>query len=88
MKENKPKDKFFLTGQKLYELRWFCENVTGVKGDMYPIMDKVNSFNDRIARLEKTCDVIDKLIKEYQSQSADNKEQVERTGWENKNDSN
>lgn len=49
-----------LTPREAYELKWFCQNVVGVRGDFYEILDKVNTFNQRLIRLEGTCKLIEK----------------------------
>jgi len=59
----KPKDKI-LTYEQARDLKWFCQNVMGVREDMYGTIDKVNAFDDRIKRLEKTCEIIEKFLGE------------------------
>ena len=61
----KPSDKI-LTYEQARELKWFCKNVTGVRIDMYSTMQKVNNFNVRIERLEETCGLIEKFIREWE----------------------
>jgi hypothetical protein len=59
----KPKDKI-LTYEQARDLKWFCQNVVGVRQDMYSAIESVKSFDERIARLEKTCDLIEKFLGE------------------------
>lgn len=51
-----------LTYQEARELKWFCENVVGVRHDMYSTIDAVTTFDKRIKRLEKTCDLIEEYL--------------------------
>ena len=53
-----------LTGQQLYELKWFCNNVVGVRKDFYSVKGSVDKFDERLTRLEKTCAAIDKFLKD------------------------
>jgi hypothetical protein len=50
-----------LTYEQAKELKWFCQYVLGTRQDYYSVMDKANSFDLRLQRLEKTC----KLIEEF-----------------------
>jgi hypothetical protein len=63
----KPSDKI-LTYAQAKELKWFCDNVLGVRNDMYDILDsvqaKTKTFENRIKRLEKTCDLIEKFLEQ------------------------
>lgn len=61
-------NKIEVSGQQLYELKWFCKNVAGVRMDMYDTIELVNKFDDRIKRLEQTAANIDKWIERYESQ--------------------
>lgn len=56
--------KFELTPQQLYELKWFCRNVVGTREEFYSVMNKANSFDDRLKRLEKTCETLEKFFGE------------------------
>lgn len=53
-----------LTYEEAKELKWFCRNVVGVRNDMYDVSDCFKTFNDRISRLEKTCELIEKFLGE------------------------
>jgi len=53
-----------LTYEQARDLKFFCQNVLGVRQDMYEIMHKTNSFDDRIKRLEKTAVMIEKFLGE------------------------
>ncbi len=53
-----------LTYDQAQELKWFCRNVMGVRQDMYDTIDTINSFESRIMRLEKTCELIEKFLGE------------------------
>lgn len=57
-----PNKTFQLTGKQLYELKWFCEGVVGLKGDFYSVLESVEKFNERLKRLEKTCDLIESFL--------------------------
>ena len=61
----KPSDKI-LTYEQARELKWFCKNVTGVRLDMYSAMEEVRDFDARIERLEETCGLIEKFIREWE----------------------
>lgn len=58
------KEKMILTYEQARDLKWFCQNVAGVRQDMYSSMEKVQKFDDRIQRLEKTCALIEKFLGE------------------------
>lgn len=51
-----------VTGRQLYELKWFCQNVAGVRQDMYSTIDTVNKFDARMKRLEETAANIEKWL--------------------------
>lgn len=53
-----------LTYKQAKELQFFCRNVAGVRSDMYKEMSKVHKFDERIARLERTCELIEKFLGE------------------------
>lgn len=59
----KPEDKT-LTYAQARDLKFFCQNVLGVRQDMYSVLDRVDGFNRRIARLEKTAALIEKFLGE------------------------
>ena len=59
----KPKDKI-LTYEQARDLKWFCQNVAGVREDMYAAIGEMTKFDDRIKRLEKTCELIEKFLGE------------------------
>lgn len=56
-----------LTGKQLYELKWFCQNVTGMKTEFYAAMDGVKMFEAKFLRLEKTAALIEKFIEANES---------------------
>lgn len=58
------KDKMILTYEQARDLKWFCQNVAGTRQEFYSVMEKTNSFDDRLARLEKTCETIEKFFGE------------------------
>lgn len=58
------KTAYQITGQQLYEMKWFCANVVGVRVDFYKTQEHINKFNDRLERLEKTCVLIEKFLEE------------------------
>lgn len=58
------KDDKTLTYEQARELKFFCKNVVGVRQDMYEIVEKVDKFDARIRRLEKTCELIEKYFGE------------------------
>lgn len=53
-----------LTYEQGRELKFFCQNVAGVRMDMYTTIDAVNKFDERLKRLEKTCELIEKFLGE------------------------
>lgn len=55
-----------VTGRQLYELKWFCQNVVGVRQDMYSTIDKVNNFDARIKRLEETATNIERWLEKVE----------------------
>lgn len=57
-------EKLILNKAQIRELKWFCKNVTGLRPEYYQMVDKQSQFDERLARLEKTCDVIDRYFKE------------------------
>lgn len=59
----KPEDKI-LTYAQAKELKFFCSQVTGVITDYYKVKDKVDLFDSRISRLEKTCTLIEQFFGE------------------------
>lgn len=58
------KDKMILTYEQARELKWFCQNVLGTRQDFYAVMEKTNSFDSRLERLEKTCRLIERYFGE------------------------
>jgi hypothetical protein len=58
------KPKLELNDRQVKELKWFCDNVTGLRKDFYEVYDLVASFDKRIKRLEKTCELIEKHLNE------------------------
>lgn len=52
-----------LTYAQAKELKWFCDNIAGVRTDFYSTINTVAKFDERISKLEKTCDLIDKFIR-------------------------
>lgn len=58
------KNPITLTYEQAVELRFFCRSVAGVRQDMYGVLDKVNAFDEKIKRLEKTCELIEKFLGE------------------------
>lgn len=52
-----------LTYEQAREMKWFCQNVVGLKHEYYEIMDKANGFQGKIDRLMKTCEVIENFLK-------------------------
>lgn len=61
MSNIKPK---ILTHAQALELKWFCQNVNGVRQDFYRLNMKVSDFDARVARLEKSCALIEKYLGE------------------------
>lgn len=61
---NDPKPPKTLSYEQAKELKWFCRNVVGTRGDFYDVVDKTNAFDERLTRLEKTCDLIEKYLGE------------------------
>lgn len=57
------KDKV-LTYNQARELKFFCRNVVGTREEFYEVMNRANAFDDRLKRLEKTCDLIEKFLGE------------------------
>ncbi len=53
-----------ITYSEARELKWFCRNVVGIRKDFYETMEMANRFNDRLIRLEKTCELIEKFLDE------------------------
>lgn len=53
-----------LTYEQARELKWFCQNVVGTRQEYYKVMDMANGFDRRLARLEKTCEAIEKYLGE------------------------
>ena len=51
-----------INGRQLYELKWFCNNVAGVRQDMYSTIDTVNKFDSRMKRLEETAERINSWL--------------------------
>lgn len=51
-----------LTYQQARELKWFCENVAGVRQDMYRTEDIIIKFEEKIKKLEATCDLINNFL--------------------------
>lgn len=60
----KPEDKT-LTYEQAKELKWFCGNVAGLKTDFYKVSDAVAAFDERLKRLEKTCELIEKFLDKH-----------------------
>jgi hypothetical protein len=61
-----------VSGQQLYELNWFCKNVAGVRVDMYKmqeVADKLEAFDNKITRLEKSAANIEEWIKKIDEQT-------------------
>lgn len=62
----KPEDKT-LTYQQARELKWFCGNVIGIRQELHgaqELVEKIAKFDQRIARLEKTCGLIESFLGE------------------------
>lgn len=53
----KPKDKI-LTYEQARELKWFCENVTGTRMELYENIKQMDEFKIKIDRLQQTADMI------------------------------
>lgn len=53
-----------LNYEQAKELKFFCRSVAGTREELYEVMEKANKFDDRIARLEKTCELIEKYLGE------------------------
>ncbi len=54
-----------VTGKELYELKWFCKNVAGVRTDMYKMLDvekQLQAFDEKITRLERSAANIERWI--------------------------
>ncbi len=49
-----------LTPKQAYELKWFCRNVVGCRQEFYAVSDVAKKFDERLKRLEKTCEIIEK----------------------------
>ncbi len=60
----KPHEKI-LTYEQAKELKWFCNNVTGLRQEFYPLLDRLNAFNGKLERLERTCQLIEKFFSEH-----------------------
>lgn len=56
------KEHMVLTYSQARDLKWFCQNVAGTRLEFYEVFDAANRFNDRLARLEKTCELIEKFL--------------------------
>lgn len=57
----KQKDKI-LTYAQAKELKWFCENVTGLYPDFYKAREQFEAFASRLERLEKTSQMIERFF--------------------------
>ena len=53
-----------LNYEQAKELKFFCRSVVGTRQDYYEVMDKANAFDSRLARLEKTCELIENYLGE------------------------
>lgn len=53
-----------LTYAQARELKFFCQNVVGVRVDLYSTLATVETFDKRIQRLEKTCELIEEFLGE------------------------
>lgn len=61
-----------LTPKQAYELKWFCENVVGVRQEFYKLSNAITKFDMKVGRLEKTCEAVEKYFGEkLQSPFAD-----------------
>ena len=58
------KAKTVLTTAQAMELKWFCQNVAGVREDMYATIERSRTFDNRVKRLEKTCELIERFLGE------------------------
>jgi hypothetical protein len=63
-KKNNQVTKFELTGAQLYELKFFCRNVVGCRQDFYSVKEKADAYDERLKRLEKTCNALEKFFGE------------------------
>lgn len=81
---SKKKEPTQLTPAQLYELKWFCKNVTGLRPDFYKVLDSVTQFDDRMKRLEKTCAVLEKFF-DIAGDSSDFETVISKDGDSNEN---
>ncbi len=54
----KPEEKI-LTYAQARELKWFGRNCTGLRQEYYALVEKVEAFNEKLARLDKTAQAIE-----------------------------
>ena len=57
----KPKEKT-LSYAQAKELKWFCGNVTGLRQEYYAALEQVASLGAKLARLERTVELIDNFF--------------------------
>lgn len=58
------KKQVVLKADQVRELKWFCQNVVGTRTDFYALLDQVLAFKQQIDRLNVTCKIIEKFLKE------------------------
>lgn len=74
-----PKPKI-LTNAQARELKWFCDNVTGVRQDYYKVVEVAGKFDERLKRLEKTCDLIEKHLRNAEVETSLTTETIKEVG--------
>lgn len=58
------KKPMILNYQQAKELKFFCKSVIGTRQEYYEVFDRAQKFDDRLTRLEKTCEMIEKYLGE------------------------
>jgi len=58
------KEKMVLTYDQAKELKWFCRCVVGTRQEFYQHLDEMNTYKDKMDRLYKTCQLIEKFLGE------------------------
>lgn len=59
----KAKEKM-LTYEQAQELKWFCNNCTGVRQEYYKLVEDLGKIAAKLNRWDQTCDLINEFLAE------------------------
>ena len=51
------------------ELKWFCQNVIGLRKEYYAALEKIAGLGTKLGRLERTVDLIETFLMEKNNET-------------------